>query len=109
MADLDYQVFRQRVDGDYVCGGAIFLNRQDFIRAGMSNEHITSWGQDDTELKKRMEVLGYSMAEVEGAIIHLPHPRGENSAYRDADNRKRLTEEYLKVAAMGKVELLQYI
>lgn len=109
VTDLDCLVFRQRVDGDYVCGGAIFLNRQDFIWAGMSNEHITSWGQDDTELKKRMEVLGYSMAEVEGAIIHLPHPRGENSTYRDADNRKMLTEEYLKVAAMGKVELLQYI
>lgn len=109
VVDLDCQVLGNSVDWDYVCGGAIFMNRQDFIHAGMSNEHITSWGQDDTELKKRIEILGYPMAEVKGAIFHLPHPRGENSTYRDADNRKMLTEEYLKVAAMGKVELLQYI
>lgn len=109
VVDLDCQVLGNAVDWDYVCGGAIFMNRQDFIHAGMSNEHITSWGQDDTELKKRIEILGYPMAEVKGVIFHLPHPRGENSTYRDADNRKMLTEEYLKVAAMGKVELLQYI
>lgn len=106
---LDPDVFNVKVVWEHVCGGAIFLNRKDFIQAGMSNEHITSWGPDDAEQKKRMEILGYSMARVAGPLFHLWHPRGINSSFENQEERLRLTEEYLKVASSGKVELQQYI
>ena len=106
---LDPDVFNVKVVWEHVCVGAIFLNRKDFIQAGMSNEHITSWGPDDAEQKKRMEILGYSMVRVAGPLFHLWHPRGINSSYGNQEERLRLTEEYLKVASSGKVELQQYI
>lgn len=106
---LDCGVFKTGIVWKYACGGAIFLNRADFIRAGMSNEHITSWGPDDVEQKKRMEILGFSMMSVKGPLLHLWHPRGVNSSYENPEERIRLTEEYVRVASCGRAELLQYI
>lgn len=106
---LNPGVFVVKVVWEHVCGGAIFLNRKNFIQAGMSNEHITSWGPDDVEQRKRMEILGFSMTQVAGPLFHLWHPRGINSSYENQEERLRLTEEYLKVASSGKVELQQYI
>ena len=106
---LSCEVFNNEVVWNYVCGGAIFLNKKDFIQAGMSNEHLTSWGPDDVEQKKRMEVLGFSMIRVDGPLFHLWHPRGVNSSYDTQDERIRLTEEYVKIASFGKIELMQYV
>lgn len=90
-------------------GGALFLNRKDFIKAGMSNENFTSWGPEDLEHPKRMEILGYGVKRVKGTLYHLKHPRGENSGYQTEEEHATLMNEYLKICSLEKSELETYV
>jgi len=90
-------------------GGAIFLNRDRYIQAGMENENISSWGPDDLERVKRLEVLGYKVKRLPGSLYHLPHERGVNSSYQSIDEKCHLLGEYLSVSSMKKDELQTYI
>lgn len=90
-------------------GGATFLNCQSFITAGMDNEKIDSWGPEDIERMKRMQILGYTIKRIKGPLFHLPHPSSLNSGYHDLNTRMRLMEEYLKICSMRKDELMAYI
>ncbi|TAN19992.1 MAG: hypothetical protein EPN37_02585 [Chitinophagaceae bacterium] len=90
-------------------GGTAFLNRQFFIDAGMDNEKIDSWGPEDIERMKRMQILGYVVKRIKGPLFHLPHPSSLNSGYHDLSIRIRLMEEYLKISSMRKEELKEYV
>lgn len=90
-------------------GGAAFLNKSAFMAAGMDNEKIDSWGPEDIERMKRMQILGYKVKRITGPLFHLPHPSNPNSGYHDLNIRIRLMEEYLKVCSMKKEELIEYI
>lgn len=90
-------------------GGAVFLNKNSFVEAGKDNEHIDSWGPEDIERAKRMSILGYKVQRVDGPLFHLPHSRGTNSSYHDMHTRIRLMNEYLRICAMKKDELTEYI
>ena len=90
-------------------GGAIFLNRAHYIAAGMENEYLTSWGPDDVERVKRMEILGYSIKRIKGNLYHLPHKRLDNSFYQSLDDRIALMNVYLKVCSLRKEDILAYV
>lgn len=90
-------------------GGVVFLNRTVFINAGMENENISSWGPNDLERVKRMNILGNKLKRVDGNLYHLHHTRGLNSSYENSTEKIFLTNEYIKVSSMRKEELTEYI
>lgn len=90
-------------------GGAVFVNRHQYIAAGMENEHFTSWGPEDVERMKRMKNLGYNVKRIPGSIYHLLHERKENSQYATLDLRIQLMEEYFRVCNMSGPELNRYV
>ncbi|SHM81751.1 galactosyltransferase-related protein [Mucilaginibacter sp. OK098] len=90
-------------------GGVMFMNKEHYSEAGMENENLTSWGPDDIERVKRMEVLGYKVKRVRGDLYHLLHERGLNSSYQSINERCVMMSEYLKICDMEKYELLNYV
>lgn len=90
-------------------GGAVFLNRAHYIAAGMENEYLTSWGPDDVERIKRMDILGYRIKRLKGNLYHLPHKRSDNSFYQSIDNRIELMSVYLKTCSLGMEDMQDYI
>jgi hypothetical protein len=90
-------------------GGVVLVNRGDYLRAGMENEHLTSWGPNDIERIKRMEILGYGVKRVPGNLYHLQHQRGINSGYQTSEERHQFMGEYLKICGMRKNELEAYV
>lgn len=90
-------------------GGAVMLDKKSFIEAGAENEYLTSWGPDDIERIKRMEILGYGVKRVPGPLYHLPHPRYTNSFYASWKIREKLMGEYLKICSLKKRRLENYI
>lgn len=90
-------------------GGAVFINRDVYLNAGMENEYLKSWGPDDIERQKRMRNLGYTVKRINGSLFHLPHERLVNSAYNNTQLRVEYMNEYLKICRMKKSELKNYI
>ncbi|QES91045.1 galactosyltransferase-related protein [Rhizosphaericola mali] len=90
-------------------GGAAFLNKEKYIRAGMENEFFTSWGPEDIERPKRLKNLGYKIVRTRGDLYHLPHDRKHNSGYPHKDFYILFMEEYLKICNLSKTKLMKYI
>lgn len=90
-------------------GGAVFLEKQAYVQSGMDNEHLTSWGPEDVERIKRMEILGYPAARIPGMLFHLYHSRGVNSSYRNSRESTALLQEYFDVCCMTQKELQAYV
>ena len=90
-------------------GGAVFLNREIYIQAGMDNEYITSWEPEDIERVKRMAILGYPAKRIKGNLYHLPHQGSENNGYQNEKEHYELMGEYLKICSMKKTSLQTYI
>jgi hypothetical protein len=90
-------------------GGVVFVDRLAYIKAGMENEHLTSWGPNDVERIKRMEILGYKVKRLHGNLYHLHHARGENSGYQSTGERIDFMNEYFKVCSMRRKDLSDYI
>jgi hypothetical protein len=54
--------------------GSVFLTREQFLASGGYNEHITSYGWDDTDLYQRLVVLGYTQKDISPDYLdHIPH------------------------------------
>jgi hypothetical protein len=92
-------------------GGAVFLNRERFIEAGMENENLITYGIDDMERVDRMKILGYKVGRTEGVCYHISHYRGKYSVaseHEDANYRKN-EAEWNKIKAMSKEQLQEYV
>lgn len=90
-------------------GGAVFIERGTYFRAGLENEYFKGWGPEDLERQKRIKNLGYKVKRIDGSLFHLPHMRFENSSYESDDRRVEYMQEYLKVCRMHKEELSTYV
>ena len=69
-------------------GGCVVWRLSDFLRIGMENENLISWGFDDNDRLSRASQLGVEIRRTSGILYHLDHPRGpdsspENQSYRD--------------------------
>lgn len=88
-------------------GGACFLNREDYFKCGLENEHYYSWCPDDVDRLHRVKTLGYRVERVDGKCWHINHPASHNSGvnrFTEANNA-----EWLKIKAMNKEQLTEYI
>lgn len=111
---LDDTLFTLNVDKFPVAakrsyGGVVFINKKEYVNAGMDNEHFTHWGPDDIERSKRMKNLEHIVKRINGPLFHLPHSRLENSFYKDISQRIEFMEEYFKICNMKDVALKAYI
>jgi hypothetical protein len=89
-------------------GGAVFFNRNSFIKGGMANENFVSWGPEDSEIVLRFTTLGFSLSRTDGVLYHMSHRRGINSCdINPFFNRNRA--EFDKIASMKKHELEAYM
>jgi tetratricopeptide (TPR) repeat protein len=70
----------QRVMHPTSLGGCVIWRRSSFMRSGMENEHLISWGYDDDERYARAISLGQKITRVDGCIYHLYHQRGVDSS-----------------------------
>jgi len=62
-------------------GGVNLKNKASYIKAGMENEELRSFGSEDTELFHRFRQLKMKIGRVEDSVVyHLNHFRGENSS-----------------------------
>lgn len=68
-------------------GGAFLANTKSYIDSGCENENFYGWGMEDGERLYRWESMGYKIKRVPGPLFHLSHPRGQNSAFHDADQQ----------------------
>lgn len=90
-------------------GGAFLVNKKIYIKNGGENQNFYGWGPEDAERCKRMEILGLPIYRSQGPLIHLFHPRMQNSWFGNEDIEIKNRKEFLKVSSMTKIQLLQYI
>jgi predicted glycosyltransferase involved in capsule biosynthesis len=62
-------------------GGAVIINRDKFIYAGMENEKHYGWGNDDFDRYYRFLALGYKVHRIDTCLFHLFHSRKNNSKF----------------------------
>lgn len=92
------------------CGGVFVVDREKYLRSGGDNERFISWGPEDAERIRRMEILGESVHWTNGGpLYHLWHPRGENSRYSIEKLAFINRMEFIKVCSMGQNELHAYV
>src|SRR5699024_9940223 len=89
-------------------GGCSFMNKALYQRCGMENEHFKTWGPDDIERAKRVQILGYTLKRTEGPLFHLNHYRGASSA-PSPDQLFKNDSEYIRICNFRKPELEKYI
>lgn len=86
-------------------GGAIFVNRDSYIKAGMENENFYGWGPEDFERYDRWKILEYGIYHSKGCLFHLSHPRGNNSTFRSFDQMVNTNRELTKTRGSSKYEI----
>jgi tetratricopeptide (TPR) repeat protein len=94
----------QRVMHPSSLGGCVIWRLQSFMRSGMENEHLISWGYDDDERHARANTLGMSIYRIDGCIYHLHHRRGENSSPTNphVENNRR---EFERISQLSTEEM----
>lgn len=89
-------------------GGAIFFNKDSYIKGGMENENFKSWGGEDDELYNRFNKLGFKVNRTIGYLLHLIHKRGSYSIMNHLYYKNNV-EELEKIKKMNKEQLEDYI
>jgi hypothetical protein len=89
-------------------GGALFFNKERYMEAGLENENFISWGFEDNERLGRLNILGYKVSRIGGALYHLDHKRTLNCVPEQPKYNNNMIE-YNKVLRMSKDELIKYI
>jgi hypothetical protein len=96
------------IDGQTSVGGAVFVNKESFIKAGMENENMISFGPEDCERNDRFTMLGLRIERVKGYLHHINHWIGPDSSKRNPffiHNHREID----KVRLMSKEELRKYV
>lgn len=99
--------FLKHIRNDSV-GGAIFWNKDSFIRGGMENENFVSWGFEDDERIVRFKALGFTIMRWPGILYHLHHPSSPNSASVHKYYKSN-QDEFLKIKNMSPEQISEYM
>lgn len=92
------------------CGGAFFVNREQYLSLGGENEHFIGWGPEDAERLRRIKIMEHQVRwTTEGKAYHLYHPRKDNSCFFGENAAIEMRKELVKVCSMNKEELSEYI
>lgn len=86
-------------------GGAVLVNREKYIEAGMENEEHYGWGNDDFDRYYRFVGLGYRIHRVNAPLFHLSHPRGDNSQFRSPISSKISSTVRFRMECLSTKEL----
>lgn len=89
--------------------GAVFLNRSDYIDAGLDNEHINISRLIDWERIKRLKILGFSVKRIYGKIYKLFTPAELNIDPDLKNEEETAIAEYLKICGLERNDLRGYI
>lgn len=113
-AELNFDLLSQFFDHNarhikHSYGGCCFVNKEHYITCGLENEFFSSWGRDDIERAKRVQILGYKLYRTRGVLIHLNHYRGESSKPQHSITSTEFDKEYLKICGMKKPDLQNYV
>lgn len=89
-------------------GGAVLMNRENYLSIGGENENFISFGAEDVERVIRNDKVSLKHKRVNGTLYHLQHWVGIDSSPRNPyfQNNK---DEYEKVKNMNFEELKNYI
>ena len=90
-------------------GGAIFLNKEAYIKAGKDNECFYGWGDEDFERIYKWKALKYSIYRSDIHLYHLHHNRSSNSQYISPFYRKYTRSIIAKTSMKSKEEILKSI
>jgi len=88
-------------------GGAMFVNKDAYIKAGMENEKFYGWGPEDWERFERWKILNFKIHSSEGPLFHLTHSRGSNSSFRSMEQSINTSKELLLTKFSSKEELFR--
>jgi len=88
-------------------GGAMFVNKEAYIKAGMENEKFYGWGPEDFERYERWKILGLKIHRSSGPLFHLTHSRGSNSTFRSMEQSINTNKEISLTRFSSKEELLR--
>jgi predicted glycosyltransferase involved in capsule biosynthesis len=91
--------------GNEMKGGAMFVNKQDYIQAGMENEKFYGWGPEDWERHARWQILNYKIHCSKGCLFHLTHARGNNSTFRSKNQLVSSNRELFITNGSSKTEI----
>ena len=92
--------------GNNAKGGAMLVNKDAYINAGMENERFYGWGSEDTERFDRWNILGLTIHRSKGPLFHLTHNRGNNSEYRSKYQLINTNKAWALTRFSTKTELL---
>lgn len=88
-------------------GGAVLIDKEKYIFAGMENKNHYGWGDDDFDRFYRFQRLGFKIYRVNTCLFHLSHPRSINSSFSSSIQSKISTNERWKVEHSSKLEVLK--
>lgn len=88
-------------------GQSIIANTEKYKSVGGENEEFVSWGAEDLERYSRFVRLGLRVGRVDAPVVHLEHPRGEDSSSK---NKSFSSNEVLcdKLINMNDEKLVEY-
>lgn len=88
-------------------GGAVMVNRRNYMDIGGENENFIAFSPEDKERFHRLSTIG-TVKRIHGPLLHLNHPRFENSKAVHK-YQKQGANEFAKVSQMNSEQLSQYI
>jgi len=99
----DYMSFLYK---DTHIGGAFIASTEKYKQAGMENEKIYGWGNEDYERHNRWKNLGLKIYRASGCMYHLSHPRDMNGRYNSQRQMEITISENIKTKKSSYDELL---
>lgn len=96
------------IEDMYSVGGAVFWDKESFVRGGMENENMISFGPEDCERNDRYSMLGFKITRVKGYLHHINHYIGPDSSKHNP-YFKHNHLEIDKIRLMKKEQLQAYV
>jgi len=79
---MRHQKKMEMIYGKQLKGGAVFVKKEAYLKAGLENEKFYGWSPEDSERYDRFKIFNYKIYRSNGCLYHLTHSRGSNSTYR---------------------------
>lgn len=84
-------------------GGAVLIDKNMYILAGLENERYYGWGDDDFDRFYRFQRLGFKIYRGNTCLFHLSHPRSINSFFSSYIQSKISSNERWKIEHSSKL------
>lgn len=99
---------RKRYKGRHVVGGAVFWNKDSYIKTGMDNENFNGWGCEDRERFIRSKTLKLKIKKVDGHLCHVSHQHVSEN-YKTGEIHRLNKRERHRIESMSYEELSEEI